>query len=450
MSAALRLSLRLEDDALAAWLRVGEGTIGSRETLLDFLAGEGITAGLDGEALDRVVARLAVEADDDTEECIARGLPAQDATPDTLELVEPLGPLVGRFHEDGRVDFRERRLIVPVKSGERLGRIVPGHEGAPGFDVKGNTLPCRPAPPFVFRHGDGIQVDDDGQLVATRSGARSVDRQGRLDVVALHVHAGSVDLESGNLETEGSLEIKRDVASRMHVRAGVDLVVRGTVDAARVESGGSIEIGGGIIGGEGGLVRAGGDLSVGHVQSGRIFAAGTLSVARGVLNSELHAAEIAIGGAILGGRACAETSLVAREAGSPDGGSCQLIAAHPFGPGEDEAGIPRSSAAARESARAKLRGGDASGRLAARKSRDGRPGRGPRPTEQRAASLVAQQGFRHRQRELQATARIVIQGTVHAGCRIDFGGRPLVLEKSARARCYRFDVESGRVVAGEI
>ncbi|MBK7948448.1 MAG: DUF342 domain-containing protein [Deltaproteobacteria bacterium] len=445
MSTALRLSLRLEDDALAAWLRVADGPVGSREALLEYLEGEEIRAGLDPEALERVVARLAVESAAEGEECIARGRPAQDATSDTVELVEPLGPVVGSLRDDGSLDYRERRLIVPVESGDRLGRIVPGSDGVPGFDVKGHTLPCRPAPALVFQHGDGVRLEDDGTLVAARTGARSVDKQGRLDVVALHVHAGSVDLASGNLDTEGSLEIKRDVTSRMLVRAGVDLVVRGTVDAARVESAGSIEIAGGVIGGEGGLVRAAGDLKVGHVQSARIFAGGKLAIKRGALNSELHASEIEIGGTLLGGRACAETRIVVREAGSPDGSPCQLIAAQPFDPVGSEAGDP---ADARERARARLRGGEV--RLAARKSRDGRPGRGPRPTEQRSAAVVAQQGFRHRQRELQPLAQIVIKGTAHAGCRIDFGGRPLVLEKAVKARSYRFDVESGRIVAGEI
>lgn len=463
MSTAPRLRLRIDDDALAAWLRIETGPALSREELLAFLADEQVAAGLDDAAIDEAVRRLASDdaggpdsaasdsadapdsPDAPDEFCIARGRPAVDATPDTIELTEPLGPIVGRLREDGSLDYRERLLIVPVESGGAIGRIVPGSPGAPGFDVRGNTLPCRPAPDLVFPHGDGVAVEPDGRIVAKRSGARSLDKRGRLDIVALHVHPGTVDLASGNLDTAGSLEIKRDVTSGMTVRAGVDLVVRGTVDAARVEAVGAIEIAGGVIGGEGGLVRAGGNLKLGHAQSARIFAGGTLKVARGVLASELHAREIEIAGTLLGDRACAETSLVVREAGSPDGGRCHLVAAQPFDPVGGESPDP---AAARDQAKARLRG--ATLPLAARKARDGRPGRGPRPTEQKATELASKQGFRQRQRELQPIARIVVQGTAHAGCRIDFGGRPLLLEKPVRARSFRFDVESGTVVAGEI
>lgn len=452
MSTAERLRLRIDDDALAAWLHVEPGPAVSRTELLAFLADEGITTGLDEAAIDEAVRRLASGVSDESEAtdatdalCVARGRAPENATPDSVELDEPLGPLPGRLRADGSLDFRERRLIVPVELGGAIGRIVPGRPGQAGFDVRGNTLPCRPAPDLVFPHGDGIAIEADGRLVATRSGARSVDKQGRLDVVALLVHPGSVDLSSGHLETEGSLEIKRDVASGMTVRAGVDLAVRGTVDAARVEATGSIEIAGGVIGGEGGLVRAGGNLKLGHAQSARIFAGGTLKIARGVLASELHAREIEVGGTLQGDRACAETSLVVREAGSEDGARCHLVAAQPFDPTDGDRADPK---AAREQAKARLRG--STGPLAARKARDGRPGRGPRPTEQKAAELTSKQGFRHRQRELQPIARIVVKGTAHAGCRIDFGGRPLLLEKSVQARSFRFDIESGTVVAGEI
>ena len=54
--------------------------------------------------------------------------------------------------------------------------------------------------------------------------------------------------------------------------------------------------------------------------------------------------------------------------------------------------------------------------------------------------------FRKRERELQHEARIEIQGTAHPGCRIDFGGRPLILEQAVRARVYRFDCERDEIV----
>jgi hypothetical protein len=287
--------------------------------------------------------------------------------------------------------------------------------------------------------------EETGVLRATRTGARTVDKAGALDVVALHVHAAAVDLHSGNLDTDGSLEIARDVSDGMSVRAGVDLSIKGTVEAARIEAGGSIEIGGGVIGGEAGQVRARGNLKLRHALSARLFAGGTLEVLRSVSTSELHAREISVGGALLGDRAFAESRITVRDAGSPAGGPCLLRVAHPFE--SIPARPPRNPTRARSRARAPAR-------------RPGPPVRaqGPRHAqgsrraslEPRRPELGLQRSFRKRQRALQADARIEVQGTAHAGCRIDFGSRPLVLEEAVRAKVFRFDVERDEIVAEEM
>jgi hypothetical protein len=99
---------------------------------------------------------------------------------------------------------------------------------------------------------------------------------------------------------------------------------------------------------------------------------------------------------------------------------------------------------ARARARADLRGNAEP--LSARKSRERGKRRGERPAIATAPQLGEKRSFRQRERELQGEARIEIQGTAHPGCRIDFGGRPLVLEEAVRSRVYRFDTERGEIV----
>lgn len=458
MSASDRLEFRIADAGLAAWLRIGEGPALPRaeaETALrEGLAALNITAGIDEAELARATEALATDsaADDaaaDDEIAIARGRAPRDGEPDRLELEEPIGPLPGTLREDQTLDFRERRLILPVEAGASLGRIVPGRAAEAGFDVFGAVLEAKPAEPFELRHGEGIVCDADGVLRANRAGARTVDKQGVLDVVSLHVHAASVDLASGNLATEGSLEIARDVASGMRVHAGVDLAIKGTVESARIDAGGGIVIGGGVIGGaaeagEAGRVYACGDLTLRHALGARLISGGTLRVVRSVSTSQLQARAIEIGGALLGDRAEAETRIRVRDAGSPAGGPCHLRAAHPLA--LPNAGQPEEEAA-RLRALARLRGNGEP--LAARKSRDTRKGRSERRNVAAPPELGQQWLFRRRQRELQPDARIEIEGTAHAGCRIDFGGRPLVLEASVTGRVFRFDPERDEIVAEE-
>jgi uncharacterized protein len=453
MSASDRLVLRIEDAGLAARLHIGAGPALSRAdaeaALRASLAAMRVGAGLDEAALAHAIEALVGDAAVGDEIVVARGRAPREGERDRLELDEPLGPVAGTLREDQTLDYRERRLIVPVDAGASLGRIVPGRPAEAGFDVFGAVLDAKEADPFELRHGEGIVCDADGTLRATRAGARSADKQGVLDVVDLHVHAAAVDLASGNLATEGSLQIARDVASGMHVHAGADLVIKGTVESARIDAGGSIVIGGGVIGGaaepgEAGRVYAGGDLTLRHALGARLVCGGTLRVQRSVATSRLQAREIVIDGAMLGDSAEAETRIRVRDAGSPAGGPCHLRAAHPLE-------LPSSGQSEEEAARLRAltrlsRHGDP---LSARKARDTRKGRGERRNITPAPELGQQWLFRRRQRELQTDARIEIEGTGHPGCRIDFGGRPLVLEVSVTGRVFRFDPERDEIVAEE-
>ena len=443
-----RIRIRVEGDGLAVWATVTAGPALGLEALSEVLAGAEIVAGIDEAAVALVACALAIEAAAPLDFCVARGRAARDATPDVLELREPVGPIAGRLRDDDSFDYRERRLIVPVTVGDELGRIVPGIPGEPGTDVFGHELAAKPAAALAVVLGKGVVREESGLLRAARTGARAVDKRGAIDVVALFVHAAAVDLDSGNLETEGSLAVSGDVTTAMSVRAGADLAIKGTVDAARLEAGGSIDIRGGVLGNESALVRARGHLKLRHALSARLVAGGTLEVKRSVSNSELHAREIRVGETFLGNHAYAESRITVRDAGSPAGGSCLLRAAHPLETSNDDTDAEKTDEnGARERARALLRGGPE--RLSARKSRDTRKGRGERPLAVNTPELGPQRLFRKRERELQPSARIEIQGTAHAGCRIDFGGRPLVLDESVRAKVFRFDVERNEVVVEE-
>lgn len=439
-----RLRIRVDADGLAAWLSIASGPALAPDAIREALAEAGIVAGLDDASIALAADALASEAALADDYCVARGEPAVDATPDSLDLGVAIGPIAGMLRPDQTFDFRDRKLIVPVEAGDRIGRLVPGQPGKPGFDVFGEERAPGLPTELRFDHGDGILLEADGSLIAARSGARTVDHKGVLDVVSLFVHKGSVDLRSGNLETEGSLQIAGDVTNGMIVHAGADLSIRGTVESAQVDAGGSIEIGGGVVGSATGRVRAQGDLTLRHALSARLFAGGVLEVKRGVVGSELHAREITIGGALLGDKLFAESKIRVRDVGSPAESTCLLRAAQPLE-------LPKNAAAdadARDRARSRLGGVQAP--LSARKARETRKGRGERPATANQPAFAPQVLLRKRQRELQASARIEVAGTAQAGCRIDFGGRPLVLAQPVRARCFRFDVDRDEIIEEEI
>ncbi len=91
------------------------------------------------------------------------------------------------------------------------------HLAEMGQDILGEPVPAAPLEELSINHGDDIVIDEAGHLVSKRTGARTILRDGKIDVVDHHIHPGSVDLASGNLKTKGSLEVARDVTSGMTV-----------------------------------------------------------------------------------------------------------------------------------------------------------------------------------------------------------------------------------------
>ncbi len=229
------------------------------------------------------------------------------------------------------------------------------------------------------------------------------------------------------------------------MRAEIDIKIGGTVDGGRVCAAGSIEIVGGVIGRESGSVRAGGDLSLRHALGARLYAQGRLVVARSVSTSQLVAKEIEIGGKLLSESAQAETRIVLKDAGSPAGGPCVLRAAYPLSADEPIAHPQRLKADAPSK-----RAPRPVESLRERKRRCANKQRADRPPTAKQLEIEARRVWRCRQRELQSTAVIEIHGTAHAGCRLDFGVSPLVLEEDVKAQRFLVDPDTQKIIAVEI
>lgn len=440
-----RIQLDLSEDRLEARLSIDAGEAEPRAVLDRFLADASVCAGIDPDALEAAATAL------ESTEALARPLriatgcaPAVGA-PARLELIAPTELLPGTPRSDDSLDYRERQLILPVREGDLLGHLRPEVSGKPGFDVLGEAIPAPEFPEFECKLGDGVRLDDSGKIRALRDGARTVGMDGLLDVVETHKHDGHVDLASGNLRTRGSLEITRDVGVGMHVEVESDLAVGGTVDGATLVAGNGIVIAGGAIGRDLGSVEAGADLVVRHALGIRLTAGGALIVKRSVTNAMLIGKTIEVEGKLLGLEARAEDRILAREAGSPAGGPCLLRAAFPIEALDrigSHATRPRSGGRAPKRAK--------QGSLAARKSKGKKTPRATGPEKAVGAAKIREQiGWRERERRLRSTAIIEISETAHPGCRIDFGGRPLVLERAYKKTRFRYDVEDDLIVAEE-
>lgn len=267
--------------------------------------------------------------------CVAQAQPAEPGRDTYFELLVDTGlELQLQEDEQGRVDLRELHEFVVVEQGTELMRRHPATAGKPGLNVAGEPLIAKPGKDVGFGKdlaGTQVSPQDSNLLIAAIKGHPVLMSQGMRVDPTLKVH--NVDLSTGNIDFDGSLEVTGDVTSGFVVRASGDIVVRGMVEKAEIHARKNLTVAGGVIGEELGRdehnqlrlrtqLRAGGNLSAKFVNLAELAAGGDIHVREYVMQSHLQSqGAILVGqgggkGSLIGGRASAAERLVANILGS--------------------------------------------------------------------------------------------------------------------------------------
>ncbi len=418
-------------DGLTAKVRAAAGPVCSRADVTAALTAAGVVAGFDENAIDGFAARL-LDPAFRGEAVLAHGRAARPGEPCQVGYTIELAQVPGEIQRDGHIDFHERHLLHPVEVGQVVARLAPATAGEAGCDVRGRHLPAAAGPSCRIRCGPGVRVDGD-DVVATRAGVLLHDGD-RLDVVPLYVHKGDVDLRSGNLRGEGSIEVRGDVGAGFVVAASADVVVHGSVFEATVEAGANVRITQGAMGGS--TVVAAGDLQCRHAVAASLTAGRELTVQDQLMHCRARAERIVMttGRAhAIGCELRARTSIVVGTAGNADGAGAVLAAAD-LGDARAALALLQGDAArnARSAARVDAwRQSRIKGNRLAQRDKD--------QTETERLRLLA------RQRELLGTATITVTGVAHAGVLIQFGEFGIVLDQPRRAVRFRYDRPNDRI-----
>jgi len=219
----------------------------------------------------------------------------------------------------GRVDYRSLDLYVPVVEDQLLVSKTDATEGMPGTTVRGNPIKQRPGKETVLPRGKNVEVNEDKtEMKATCSGM--VDYvNNAITVSNVYKINGDVDMSVGNIDFEGSIDITGSVRSGHTIKATDGITVGGSVEAAKLIAGGSVEIKGGMQGSSKGTIEAGGSVTIMYIEQGTIDAEGPIKVdvsihSRLETGSTIHA--LGKRGAIIGGRAASAGDIVANYIGA--------------------------------------------------------------------------------------------------------------------------------------
>lgn len=440
-----RIQLTIADGGLEASVQIEPGAALDDEALSAALAAAGVCFGVDTAAVAEIDAQLHDPAFALRERVIARGKPPRDGKDGAIDLAIEIGPLPGTQRRDGSLDWFERSTLTRIREGERIGSIRPPTPGRPGKSVDGNEIEQTAGAPVEPVLGDGVRLEEGGELVAARSGAVTFRGGNQLDVLEHAEHKGDVDMRSGHLKTDGSLTITGSVNANFEVQARGDVEVKGSIFGGRVEAGGSLRVGVGINAGETGCIDVGGDLIVRHAQMATLYADGHAGFATDSVGNEIRARSIEVGRRLMGGTATVETTIVAQETGSESGAPTRLRVAEPFS-------SPRLKVRRKAEALRKQRdlGRGQRGETEDRKERN-KGGRRAR------ASLAVHRLETERKRELLderarllPLAQIEVAGTVHPGVRVRFGSRRFDVETTLRAVRFSYDGESRSIIVAPL
>ncbi|MCG3210797.1 MAG: hypothetical protein FOGNACKC_04431 [Anaerolineae bacterium] len=326
------ITVTVSDDKLSAYLTMSQSpphpyhiTV---DQIYDALAQAKVEYGVMLDKIDLIITNQEYPS----RELIAVGkemVPGVDAELEYLFAVDG----GGRPKDMGNyVDHYDLNLVENVTAGQVLVRKIPPQPGTDGMSVYGQPLRAPKAKDVRLPAGKGTAVSEENpnELLAQTDGFVRLDTRSFNKVVVEGVFTVNrdVDLSTGNLEIEGSIQIRGNVREGFQVKATGNIKVSGTVESAMLESGANVEILGGVIGGKNGAtITAANDITVKFADNATMTAGGNIFVGDEAVTCTLHADKnITVGGrsqgsagAIIGGTISAGYEIKAVSIGTDAG-----------------------------------------------------------------------------------------------------------------------------------
>lgn len=304
------------------------GMLPTHDEVMAALAAAGVLCGIDEAAVEQ--ACLGVGS---AEFIAARGQPVQPGEHTRFLLqVNASRDRAAREDERGVVDLRDLGDVPIVAVGQPLMRRIPPTPGIAGWTVRGERLAAPPGRDEPFQTPfKGAELDPaDPNLLRAALKGQPV-RTGNAVMVEQMFRVKRVDMVSGHINFDGTVQVDGDVLPGMQVHAGGDIVVGGTVEGAELEAAGDIRIAGGAIARA--RLHAHGTVSARFVENVSVQAGQAILVADTALHSDLHAgAQITVGtdarqrGRIAGGLAQARQCIRVHYLGGASAGCTRVHA----------------------------------------------------------------------------------------------------------------------------
>lgn len=287
--------------------------------LKELLAEQNIIFGVDDEALEQAMACIASEEKEFHRIVIAQGQEVGKSTDAYLRYELEIGPIAGTLLDDGSIDFRDRRIMVGIKSGELIATKIPAAQGSPGVNVFGEETAAPPGRDLKVELAGDVRFSRDTlQVTASKNGVLSIVNNRVIKVCSHQVIFGDVDYQTGNVESMNAVTVRGSIQPGFKVMAAGDLEVSGSVMSGKIDGQGNLVVRGGITG-KNSLLQVAGDADINFIEQGTLHCGGIA-----VIRKQSYYSTIVAGGdvrcqptcKVMGGSIIAEGNVTLGDVGS--------------------------------------------------------------------------------------------------------------------------------------
>lgn len=197
--------------------------------------------------------------------------------------------------EDGRVDYYNLNIINHCRQGDLLAKIIPADEGDYGCDVLGNRIKPREVKKANLKYSNNIELSEDRMSITSKVNGHVMLVENKVFVSDVY-EVENVDLSTGNIEFEGSVQVNGNVTSNCVVKAGGNVIINGIVEGAHIWAGGNIIIARGMNGMTKGTLQAGGNIVAKFLENTKAQADGYINAGSILHSDAIAGTEIVVSG----------------------------------------------------------------------------------------------------------------------------------------------------------
>lgn len=322
------LSIETSPDKMQAIVTFYPGSVKgpklNTQDILMSLDGAGIKYGIDQEA----IAAYLKDRTFFTPVVLARGKEPRHGTDASIEYFFNTNiSLKPKKNEDGTVDYHNLDTIAAVNEGDLLARLTPADKGENGYDVCGNTMPCRTVKVLRLEFGKNIRANEERTEIFSEVTGHASLTDGKVFVSNVYEVPADVDNSTGNIDYDGNVHVNGNVRGGFVIQAKGDVVIEGVVEDAMIKCDGQLIVKRGIHGMSKGSFYAGGNVVCQFIENAKVTAGGYIE-AGSILHSEVNAAGDVIvssrKGFINGGTIRAGGKVESQTIGSPMGAQTHI------------------------------------------------------------------------------------------------------------------------------